>query len=247
MCVMLKKSFITTISLLNNTLSIIICFVNKLDLDGADFDGVLSELKEELSENIVNFCDTDKNNLEESIALCDEDIMHAYLETDSIDTALLKSAIAKRKLFPVFSGSALKMEGVKEFLEALDDLTEEKKYPEIFGARVFKIATDEKNRRLTFVKITGGCLKVKDVIDGEKVNEIRIYSGEKYTTLQSAEAGTVVAGILSSLPVCGFLPILAALFLDSNVPKPTKVTFLPLETVVSTVSTNADKTSAASF
>lgn len=168
-------------------------FVNKLDIDTADINSVLAELKTELSDNIVDFTDSDKELLKENIAVCDEAIMHSLLENGEIDINLVIDAIKLRNIFPCFSGSALKMQGVKEFLAAFDALTKQTQPPAEFGAKVFKISTDDRNNRLTFVKITGGELKVKDIIDGEKVNEIRIYSGEKYKTENSVVAGTVCA------------------------------------------------------
>ena len=168
-------------------------FVNKLDLTNADFSGVLKELKEELSDSIVNFLETDKELLSENVAVCDEDVMHAYLESGAIDLKKVIKAISKRKIFPVFSGSALKMEGIDTFLNAIDVLSEQKQPMRDFGAKVFKIATDERGQRLTFIKITGGSLKVKENIDGEKINEIRIYSGEKYKNIDVADSGTVCA------------------------------------------------------
>ncbi len=168
-------------------------FINKLDLNNADFNGVLEELKAELSGNIVDFCDKDSEQLAENIAVCDETVMHSYLESGEININHVIDAIKSRNIFPCFSGSALKMEGVEDFLKAFDALTRQKQPPAEFGAKVFKISTDDKNNRLTFAKITGGALKVKDIIDAEKVNEIRIYSGEKYKTADVVESGTVCA------------------------------------------------------
>ncbi len=175
-------------------------FVNKLDLYNADFERVLDELKAELSDSIVNFLDEDRQNLSENIALCDENIMHDFLESGKIEQDKVKSAIKQRKIFPLFSGSALKTEGIELFLNAIDFLTEENKSVKEFGAKVFKIMTDERGQRLTFMKITGGELKVKDVISGEKANEIRIYSGEKYKNTNIAPQGSVctVTGLLKT-------------------------------------------------
>lgn len=178
--------------LLNHNIPTFI-FINKLDLNNADFIRVLEELKEEFSDNIVDFCDKDREQLAENIAVCDEAVMHSYLESGEININHVVDAIKSRNIFPCFSGSALKMEGIEEFLKAFDALTRQKQPPAEFGAKVFKISTDEKNNRLTFAKITGGTLKVKDIIDGEKVNEIRIYSGEKYKTADVVESGTVCA------------------------------------------------------
>lgn len=168
-------------------------FVNKLDLQNAQKDEVLENLKAELSGNIVDFCDTDKEQLSENIAVCDDTIMNSYLETGKIEPSFVADAILHRNIFPVFSGSALKMEGIETLLRAISSLSVQKPSGENFGAKVFKIATDDRGQRLTFMKVTSGTLKVKEQIDDEKVNEIRIYSGEKYTPADTAVAGMVCA------------------------------------------------------
>ena len=168
-------------------------FINKLDLANADKESVLEGLKAELSDSIVDFCDSDKDTLCENIAVCDEDIMHAYLESGKIDVSLVAEAVKMRKIYPCFCGSALKMEGVESFLKAIDALSVQKQEIAEFGAKVFKISTDDRGQRLTFMKITGGKLKVKELIEEEKVNEIRIYSGEKYTGADEAVQGVVCA------------------------------------------------------
>ena len=129
-------------------------FINKLDLSGADKTRVIDELKNDFSANFVDFCDSDKDRLFENIAVCDEDIMHAYLETGEIDEHLVADAIKMRNIVPCFSGSALKMEGVEEFLSAFIRLTKQDNPLSEFGAKIFKISTDDKGMRLTFMKIT---------------------------------------------------------------------------------------------
>ncbi len=168
-------------------------FINKLDLNGADKEYVLNDLKENFKCNFVDFGEKDTNILNENIAVCDEDIMKYYLENGEIQTSHISKAIRKRNIFPVFSGSALKMEGVTEFFKAFETLTVQEESFEKFGAKVFKITTDENGQRLTMLKITGGELKVKTLIDNEKINEIRIYSGNKYTLTPVAESGCVCA------------------------------------------------------
>lgn len=172
-------------------------FINKLDLEGADKKWVIDELKAEFGENFVDFGDTDKSNLYENIAVCDEKLMQGYLENGEISQELLKNTICKRNIFPCFSGSALRTEGITEFFEAFLKFTKQSSKIEDFGAKVFKIGQDERSQRLTFMKITGGKLNVRDVLKSgelsEKVNEIRIYSGEKYKNVNTAEAGTVCA------------------------------------------------------
>ncbi len=173
-------------------------FINKLDLDGADKLRVIEELKSEFKGNFIDFTDENINALNENIAMCDEDIMKKYLDDGVINEKDVSVAIMHRKLIPCFSGSALKMEGVEKFLKAFDKLTVFKNPPSRFGARIFKISQDDKGQRLTFLKITGGELQVKSVIEtdddfNEKINEIRVYSGEKFKTYDIASTGTVCA------------------------------------------------------
>lgn len=168
-------------------------FINKLDLSATDKDAVISDLKDSFKCNFIDFNEKDKNVLNENIAVCDEAIMNYYLENGSIDTSLISNAIRKRNIFPVFGGSALKMDGIEEFLTNLEHLSLPQDNYEDFGAKVFKITTDENGQRLTFMKVTGGHLKVKATINGEKINEIRVYSGNKYTSTLIAECGCVCA------------------------------------------------------
>ena len=173
-------------------------FINKTDLDGFDKDVVFHQLKTRLSDKCVEYTD-DKEELCENIALCDEALLNSYTENESLSEKEILSAIKQRKVFLCFSGSALKLEGIDEFLNGLNSYTFEEKYPDEFGAKVYKISQDEKGNRLTHLKITGGALKVKDVlkskknINGEKVNQIRIYSGDKFSAEDEACAGTICA------------------------------------------------------
>ncbi len=172
-------------------------FINKLDLNGIEKENVLLEIKKELDENCIDFNDEDADRLNENLAIISEDIMSGYLNDGNISIDAVKDAIKKCSLYPCFSGSALKLEGVKRLLSAVCLLTSMPKYSEEFGARIFKITRDEMGGRLTFLKVTGGQLKVKSNIstngDLEKINEIRIYSGEKYKTCDSVTAGTICA------------------------------------------------------
>jgi small GTP-binding protein len=173
-------------------------FVNKTDLDGFDKDVVFNQLKTRLSEKCVEFCES-RDEFTENIALCDEALLNSYYENETLSNAEISGAIRQRKAIPCFFGSALKLEGIDEFLEGLYNLTYEESYPNAFGAKVYKISQDEKGNRLTHMKITGGVLKVRDVLqseknkDGEKANQIRIYSGEKFTAVDEAAAGTICA------------------------------------------------------
>lgn len=174
-------------------------FVNKMDLDGADKELVMTQLKGKLSDGCVDFTDTSDADFYENVAICDENLLDKFYETESLDKSDIITAIKERKIFPCFFGSALKLQGVEEFLNALDEYTEQPSYSDDFGAKVFKISEDKQGNRLTHLKITSGCLKVKALInssDGstsEKVNQIRIYSGEKFTAEEVATAGTVCA------------------------------------------------------
>lgn len=175
-------------------------YVNKMDLDGADKAAVLSQLKEKLSDSIVDFSsDIPVNQLYENIALCDDKLLEGYYENEILKTEDIAGAVRERKLFPCFFGSALKLAGVKELLQGLDRYTVMPSYGSEFGAKVYKIAEDSQKNRLTFLKITGGSLAVREVLksknntEGEKVNQIRIYSGERFTTADRVAAGTICA------------------------------------------------------
>ena len=171
-------------------------FVNKTDLDGADRDVVLYQLKSKLSDSCVDFTLPD-DELNENIALCDDVLLEKY-EEDSLGKQDVALAIKNRKVFPCMFGSALKLDGVDAFMDLINDYTEQPQYGSDFGAKVYKISED-KGQRLTMMKITGGTLKVKEIlkseknINSEKVNQIRLYSGEKFTAVDEATAGTVCA------------------------------------------------------
>ena len=171
-------------------------FVNKTDLPGPGREAILTQLRRELSENCVAF-DQDETALHEELSLLDEALMEQVLSNGKLEKAQIAELIARRQVFPCFFGAALKLAGVEELLLALQELTLEKKYPAEFSAQVFKIARGEKDERLTFLKVTGGCLTVKQTLTGpgweEKADQLRLYSGSKYTLLQRAEAGTVCA------------------------------------------------------
>lgn len=180
-------------------------FINKMDQEGTDAGSILKELQVRLDERCLDFSNAKDELFFENLALCDEDVLERYLVTGQVMHEEILTLIEDRKVFPCFFGSALKLEGVDEFLEGLKNHTECPWYPEEFGARVFKIARDEQGNRLTYLKITGGRLKVKDVLTGrnrdgtgssgweEKVDQIRIYSGSGYRTVPEAEAGAICA------------------------------------------------------
>lgn len=171
-------------------------FVNKMDLAGADKDFVLHSLKTKLSDGCIDFGEG-YDEIEESIALCNDSLLAKY-EGGNLGKSDIVNAIKSRVVFPCLFGSALKLEGVVEFLNTLYDYCEMPRYANKFGAKVYKI-TEDKGQRLTYLKITGGELKVRDVLEsennknGEKVNQIRIYSGEKFNAIEQADAGTICA------------------------------------------------------
>ncbi len=165
-------------------------FVNKMDQQGTNRSRVMEQLKNKLSSSIVDFSYPDM----EEIALCDEVVLNQFLETGVVSTKDITELVASRKLFPCFFGSALRLSGIHEFIKGLSAYIRVPDYPKDFGAKVFKIARDEQGNRLTFMKITGGSLKVKQSInDTEKINQIRIYSGDKFTTASEIHAGGVCA------------------------------------------------------
>ncbi|WP_130870075.1 translation factor GTPase family protein [Intestinimonas massiliensis (ex Afouda et al. 2020)] len=170
-------------------------FVNKMDLAGADRAALLEQLKSQLDEGCADF--SDKPTLYEQAALCDEGLLEDYLESGSVPDGALTALIARRKLFPCWFGSALKLEGVAEFLQGLERYAPRPVYPTDFGARIFKISRDDQGVRLAWMKITGGSLKVKTLLEGpgwsEKADQLRLYSGRKFQPVEEAPAGSVVA------------------------------------------------------
>ena len=204
-------------------------FVNKMDQQGTDHDALLNDLKQHLHENCVDFGrtqDTDCGMYEltpeqlENIAVCEEDLLETYLETGIVEDRDIARLIVQRKIFPCYFGSALKEKGVKDFWNGVQQYTAEPERPTEFGAKVFKIARDEQGNRLTYMKITGGSLKVKTLLSSnsngqilpgrkaeeaaweEKADQIRLYSGAKYELTPEAEAGTVcaVTGLTRTYP-----------------------------------------------
>jgi len=180
-------------------------FVNKTDLPGPDKQNMLAALQEQLCDGCVDF--TENTSLFESAAMCSEDLMEAYISQGRLTEDQLARSIISRDMIPVYFGSALKMQGVQEFLNGLCRYLRARSYPHAFGAKVFKVTHDGSNR-LTWMKITGGRLCVKDTLSNrtattagdalweEKADQIRIYSGAKFTPVQYADAGTICA-------VCG--------------------------------------------
>jgi small GTP-binding protein len=176
-------------------------FVNKMDLIGADKSYIVKNLRSRLSENCVDFSGSD-DEICENTATCCEKLMDKYLSDGKLSDNDIAYAIKTRQVFPCFFGSALKMEGIEEFINILDRYTAASEYPDTFGAKVYKISYDPKGSRLTHLKITGGQLKMREEIsyidqNGEnisgKVSSIRFYSGEKFRTADVIESGEVCA------------------------------------------------------
>ena len=175
-------------------------FINKMDLAGADKPAILSELQKRLSEKCVDM-NAPAQLRDEALSLCDERLLDLYLEEGALSDEAVARAVSERKVYPCRFGAALKLEGVEELLHDLTTLTQQPKYPADFGARVYKIARDAQGARLTYLKVTGGSLKVKALLSGsdnvgqwsEKADQLRIYSGEKYKLTESIPAGSVCA------------------------------------------------------
>ena len=167
-------------------------FVNKMDMEGADKDAVFQNIRKKLDGDCVDFSSGDRD---EQIAMADERLLDTYLDSGMVETEDIIEAILDRKIFPCFWGSALKLSGVQELLDSMNAYMVMPAYNAEFGGRIFKISRDAKGERLTYMKVTGGSLKCREQIEGTegKVNQIRIYSGARYETVEEAPAGMVCA------------------------------------------------------
>lgn len=192
-------------------------FVNKMDQQGTDKEALLLQLQERLNDGCVDFSDQSSEAFFDALAMCSEDAMNQFLEHGVVESACIQDMVKRRDTIPCFFGSALKLKGIQEFMEGFVKYVRLPQYPKEFAAKVFKIARDEQGNRLTYLKVTGGCLKVRSVLkskDGlsgdnaweEKINQIRIYSGAKYDTVENVVAGTIcaVTGLTKSKPGEGF-------------------------------------------
>ena len=185
-------------------------FVNKMDQPGTDKEELMENIKDRLSDNCIDFSGSRDEEFYESLAMCEEELLEQYLETGEVAEEEIPHLITERKVFPVYFGSALKLDGVESFLDALLKYICEPAHEVRFGAKVFKISRDDQGNRLTHLKVTGGSLKVKDLLTGtkdeevweEKINQIRLYSGEKFETVPEVFAGTVctVTGLTKTHP-----------------------------------------------
>ena len=196
-------------------------FVNKMDQPGADQEKILAGIQNQLSGNCVDFTplvgaaateskgaalEADMQEAMEAVAICDEELLNSFLTDGRISQGQLREKIAERKVFPCLFGSALRLQGIEALLSAIAAYAPEKTYPEAFGARVFKVTRDSQGSRLTHMKITGGTLKAKMELTcaedkTEKVNQIRVYSGERFEAVNEAAAGSVcaVTGLLGTM------------------------------------------------
>lgn len=192
-------------------------FVNKMDQEGTDHDFLLRDLKKNLDENCMDFGEEDNSDeFLENLAVCDEKILETYLENGKVEKQEIARLIRERKVFPCYFGSALKLQGVEKLLEGIEKYTIYPSYGREFGAKVYKIARDDQGNRLTHMKITGGALRVKDLLSNqkagknsdteeiweEKVDQLRIYSGAKYEMISEVSAGRicVVTGLTHTYP-----------------------------------------------
>ena len=176
-------------------------FINKMDLPGMEREKLLQQLQEQLGAGCVDFGMSD-DEIAEAAAMCDEALLENYLESGTVTDGNLRELIAGRKLFPCCFGSGLKLEGIGKLLEILDHYTPEKRYPGVFGAKVYKISRDPQGVRLTWLKITGGSMKVRNVLEytnakgekrEEKILQLRQYSADKFTAPEEVFAGELVA------------------------------------------------------
>ena len=177
-------------------------FINRMDLAKGQRNNLLSELKFRLDENCIDFSKEKNQEFYEAVAMGDEEALNEFLDSGQVETEKIREMISERKIFPCYFGSALKLDGVDTFMEGMEEYMMTPTYPEEFGARVFKVGRDHQGNRLTYMKITGGSLKVREVIGEDKVNQIRLYSGEKYEGIKEADAGTVcaVTGLTKTRP-----------------------------------------------
>ena len=166
-------------------------FINKMDLPGADKAEILDELHRTLGDGFADFTQPDP----EQLAMGSEELLEEFLDTGAVSDEALCRAIWNDTLFPCWFGAALKLEGVEKFLQGLAKYAPAAPQGPDFGAKVFKISRDGQGVRLTHLKVTGGCLRVRDTVDGEKITQLRAYSGAKFQSVEEAMPGDVVAAV----------------------------------------------------
>lgn len=192
-------------------------FINKMDQYGTDAQALLTQLQERLDSSCIDFSSQDQETFYDALAMCSEEALDQFLEQGTISHTCIQEMIKTRKVIPCYFGSALKLTGVREFLEGFVQYVKVPQYPSEFAAKVFKIARDEQGKRLTYLKMTGGTLKVRDTFTNasrpdvtdvweEKVSQIRIYSGAKFEAVSEASAGTIcaVTGLTQTKPGEGY-------------------------------------------
>lgn len=182
-------------------------FVNKIDMPGTNKEFALTNIRNKFGDGVIDLSVEEKDM--EAIAVCDEDVLEMYMESGEISDETIADLVYERKLFPCYFGSALKNEGIDKLLDGINRYSFEPVYHEEFGAKVFKIVK-ENGVRLTYLKITGGFIKVKDILSGitdgnqwsEKINDIRVYSGEKFKSISEADAGCIcaISGLNNTYP-----------------------------------------------
>ncbi len=185
-------------------------FVNKMDAPGTEREALLTALRRQLGGTFADFGASDDQLFEEA-ALCDEAVMEQYLSCGTLDDATLRNLVAQRKLFPCCFGAALRLDGVEELLAVLDRCAPRPVYGDAFAAQVYKVGRDAQGKRLTYLKVTGGTLRVKQLLGGgsgeeaweEKIDQIRIYSGTKFEPVEEASAGSVCAVTGLTHTACG--------------------------------------------
>ncbi len=189
-------------------------FVNKMDIAVQSKDEMMQQMQEQLSGNCIDFTEAahGTDTFYDSVAMCHEELLNAFLEQGSVSDLLLQKHIAALHVYPCYFGSALKLDGLEAFLDALEQYSKMPEYSEEFGARVYKITRDKQNMRVTHMKITGGSLRIKDTLTGldknqsevwnEKVNQIRLYDGDKFETTDVVAAGEIcaVTGLTKTFP-----------------------------------------------
>ena len=195
----------TLLNLLEKNNVPVFIFVNKIDIAGTDKDQALADIQKNLSENCLDFSQ-ENQDFYENVASADDKLLEKYLNGEKIADSDIQDLIAQRKIYPVYFGSALKLTRITEFLAGFDKWTKEKEYASDFSARCFKISHDKNGERLSWIKILGGSLKAKTELADEKINQLREYNGEKFTTVVEAKDGDIVAatGLTKTYPGQGF-------------------------------------------
>ena len=195
----------TLLNLLEKNNVPVFIFVNKIDIAGTDKDQALADIQKNLSENCLDFSQ-ENQDFYENVASADDKLLEKYLNGEKIADSDIQDLIAQRKIYPVYFGSALKLTGITEFLAGFDKWTKEKEYASDFSARCFKISHDKNGERLSWIKILGGSLKAKTELADEKINQLREYNGEKFTTVVETKAGDIVTatGLTKTYPGQGF-------------------------------------------